>query len=431
MSRCVLTLLMVCLLAPAATRAAEPASWESAARQLQQATVTVRIWGEASPNAAEPAAVTVYTGLCIRNGLILTAAFAGSDTPIRLTLPSGKQADAKVQVIDEYSGLALLKADTTSLVPLTTADSLPTVGTELLTAAAWGLEQPLVSRGIVGGVDRKHPGANYPPLLFCDCVTMPTSTGAGLVDRQGRLTGVIVAAERDADRRGWSYAVPVAHVQRLLRAADAQADGSVVILKRRRPVVGMVLDQEGDAVIVSRVIAGGPAEKAGIKPGDQVVTTDGVAIRSVYQAVLPTMYKQPGDTSAFRIHREGMMHDITVTLGGGVELSHASTELLADLVQPKVRLARDADGAIVTTRGRSATPAVSVLPPLPNDTPPAAPPTPADKIALLEKALSRYQAVIELHQKQLSEEQQQRREQDALLQSLRGEIESLRKSIAP
>jgi serine protease Do len=436
MARHVLPPMIVWAAMAFAALAAEPAvqpfgdSWEPAARKIQQATVTVRIWPAASNDAAKPAIVTVCSGLCVREGRIITAALAGSDTPIRLTLPGGKQADAKVQVIDEYSGLALLNADTASLVPLTMAESIPSVGGELLTAAAWGLEQPLVARGIVGGVDRKYPGSNYPPLMQCDCLTMPTSAGAGFVDRQGRLVGVIVASDRGSERRAWSYAVNASHVQRIVRVAEEQKGDAVVILKRRRPVVGMVLDQLGEAVIVERVTPGGPAEKAGIKPGDQIVATDGVAIRSVYQAVLPTIYKQPGDTTAFRFHREGMVHDVTVTLGGGVELPSVSGDLLADLVQPKVRLARDGEGAIVTSRTAKPAAAVAVLPPLPDDTPRAAGATAADKIALLEKAISRYQAVIELQQKQLADEQNSRQEQDRLLQSLRAEIEMLRKAAA-
>jgi S1-C subfamily serine protease len=405
-------------------------SSQSAACKLQQATVTVRIWDQPKDATEKPAVVTVCSGLCIRDGFIITAAIAGSDSPIRLTLSGGKQADAKICVIDEYSGLALLKADTASLTPLAFSDSTPAVGSELLAAAAWGLEPPLVSRGIVGGIDRKHPSSNYPPLMQCDCITSSTSTGSGLVDRDGKFVGVIVAVDREFGGRGWSYAVPVSHVERILRVADEQKGDAVTIVKRRRPLVGMVLEQNGDAVLVERVTPGGPAEKAGMKPGDEVVATDGVAIRSVYQAVLPTLHKQPGDTTVFRVHREGMWHNFSVTLGGGVEISSAPAELLADLVQPKVRLSRGDDGAIVTNRNRTAGPAVAVLPPLPDDAPPTAAPTAADKIALLERALARYQAVIELQQKQLADEQKHRQEQETQLQSLRAEIESLRKAIA-
>src|SRR5262245_47165349 len=289
---------------------ARPAPWTAAAHKLQQATVTVRIWAADTTGQGASNAVTVCSGVCVHIGQVVTAALPASDTPVRLTLAGGQQAEARVQAIDEYSGLALLKADTTMLKPLDTVESLPTVGNELLSAAGWGLEQPVVSRGIVGGVDRQHPGANYPPLLQCDCLTTATSTGSGLVDRHGRLVGVVVAVDRDAGRHGWTYAVPVSHVQRLLRAVEGRTGYGVVILKRRRPVVGMVLEQNGDAIVAERVTPGGPADKAGIKPGDRVVATDGVAIRSVYQAVLPTLNKQPGDTTTFRVHRDGMAHDV-------------------------------------------------------------------------------------------------------------------------
>jgi hypothetical protein len=67
----------------------------------------------------------------------------------------------------------------------------------------------------------------------------------------------------------------------------------------------------------------------------------------------------------------------------------------------------------------------------PGEQPPLPPaPTPADKIALLEKALARYQAVIELQQRQLSDEARVREEQQAIIQSLRGEIDALRKALA-
>jgi hypothetical protein len=191
----------------------------------------------------------------------------------------------------------------------------------------------------------------------------------------------------------------------------------------------MVLDQEGGAIVVSRVTPGGPAEKAGIRPGDQILMTDGMVIRSVYQAVLPTLYKQPGDATTFRIYREESSRDVSVVLGGGVELASAPADLLADLIQPKVHLSRDDAGAIVANKTSSAAAQVAVVPPLPDDTPPPTPPNAADKIALLEKALSRYQAVIELQQKQLADEKKLRQEHDLLLQSLRAEIEALRKSL--
>jgi septal ring factor EnvC (AmiA/AmiB activator) len=75
---------------------------------------------------------------------------------------------------------------------------------------------------------------------------------------------------------------------------------------------------------------------------------------------------------------------------------------------------------------------VAALPPLPDEAPPpAAVPTAAEKLALLEKAMDRYQAVIEIQQRQIADEQKRRQEQETQLQALRAEVEALRKALPP
>jgi len=53
------------------------------------------------------------------------------------------------------------------------------------------------------------------------------------------------------------------------------------------------------------------------------------------------------------------------------------------------------------------------------------------KIALLERALDRYQAAIEIQRRQIADEQKRRQEQEAMLKALQAEIEMLRKAVAP
>ncbi|HZN35617.1 MAG TPA: hypothetical protein VFB80_17430, partial [Pirellulaceae bacterium] len=107
MRRFLLPLLAVTFLA-AAARGEEPAaaSWETAAQKLQAATATVRIWDAGDKHQTPPASVVVCSGVCVQKGKVVTSAFAGSDSRIRLTLAGGTQADAKLQLIDEHSGLA-------------------------------------------------------------------------------------------------------------------------------------------------------------------------------------------------------------------------------------------------------------------------------------------------------------------------------------
>jgi S1-C subfamily serine protease len=433
------TLLLV-LASPAIGQDAPAEGWESAAKKLQQATLTIRIW-TAKPDAkaeepAAPEAVTVCSGVCVRDGQIVTAAMAGSDSQIRITIAGGKQAEAKLQVIDEFSGLALLKCiaegpdSIKPATPIELAAETPAVGGSVMTASGWGVELPLVSLGIVAGTERSRPGANYPPLIQCDLRTTDTSSGAGVVDRKGKLVGVIVAADSPESRRGWAYAIPVSHVERLLRTADAQKSAGVTIIKRRRPVVGWRLDQEEEAIVVKRVDAGGAAEKAGIKVGNEILAAEGVAIRSVYQASTPTLYKQPGDTITYRLRTEKGVQDVKIVLGGGVEVASAPLDVLSGLIQPKVQIVRE-NGAYVARRPIDNVREVFQPPlTLPEQPVAAAAVTPAEKIALLEKALDRYQSTIEVQRRQLTAEQKARSEQDKVLEAMRIELETLRRQLA-
>lgn len=442
-------------------------SWEKPTQRLQNATVTVRILcqmqkspteknGEkvesANPAAgplAEKAAVEkqkdsdrsstviVCSGLCVARNKFVTAVQVGTDSQIRFTFPGGSQGDARLRVIDEFSGLAILESKGDAATPIELAAAPAAAGSWVMTGSAWGVEKPIVSLGIVGAVDRTLTGGGYPPLLQCDVRTTDTSCGAGVVNSQGKLVGVVIGTDKPEALRGWAYAVPVTHVQRLLRVADGakdtaekEADRSVIVLKRRRPVVGMSLDSEEDGgIIVRRVVPGGPAAKAGIQVGDHVTATDGIRIRSVYQATVPTLHKQPGDTISFTVERTGKPQDIQVTLGGGVELPSLPENQLADVIQPKVQMRRDSKGAYIRSQDDNSE---LVLNPLgeggrlkaSGDNVLA-----AEKIALLEKAMDRYQKVIELQQQQLKESNNSRRQLEESIESLKSDLESLRKQL--
>ena len=138
---------------------------------------------------------------------------------MRVTFPGGEQALAQTLVVDEFSSLVLLELDRKTMPKLELADGLPKVGSALLTGAAAGIENPVVSLGILGGVDRALPGSGLPPLLQCDVRTTESSSGAAVVDAQGRLVGVIAATSVAGDSGGWTYAVPASHIRRLIRAA--------------------------------------------------------------------------------------------------------------------------------------------------------------------------------------------------------------------
>ncbi len=286
------------------------------AKKLAAATVTVR--------ASEPGKtddVTVFSGVSLGDGLVATFSSAPETWRYRLTLPDGTQADGELRVRDLYSGLIVLQIPQKDLPGLTLAGELPDAGSTLYTAAAAGIDKPVLSRGILGAVDRKfsirdETVPELPPLLQCDVRTTLTSPGAAMVDSEGRLVGVIAIHSLKGD--GWTYAVPMQHVKRV---REAYSKGEVKTLRPQRPVLGLSLAGKGEeSVEVEAVTAGGPAEKAGIRKGDQVLAVEGQKVRSVYHVVGEVIKRQPGERMNFTIQQGAEVRTVGLTLARGEPL---------------------------------------------------------------------------------------------------------------
>jgi S1-C subfamily serine protease len=308
--------------------------------------------------------VTVFSGVSLGRGLIVTfhaMPEAEADWPrFRITLRGGDQAEATLCVLDRHSGLILLEIDNDQLPELTLARGAPKLGSAVLTAAAAGVESPAVSAGILGAVERTPTGIDLPPLLQCDLRTTETSSGAAVVDSQGELLGIVAATGQPGSLAGWTYALPARHIERVVAA---KVDGKTIELKRRRPVVGFTLgggEREG-TVLVERVNRSGPAADAGIQAGDLIVETDGVKIRSAYQAIDQILKKQPGDRISFLVQRGNRSLKFDVLLEGGA-LSVAAAPPATDVQVGPQLCARRVDIGEIRIQANNARAEVSVDP---------------------------------------------------------------------
>jgi hypothetical protein len=245
-----------------------------------------------------------------------------------------------------------------------------------------------------------------------------------VVDRHGRLVGIVVGTDREGDRGGWTYAVDVGHVRRLLRAEHS---GKVVILRARRPIVGLVLGAgpEPDQVVVQRVTPGGPAQEAGIKQGDVVLAADGLNIRSVYQAVVPLLKKQAGDTMTFLVEQADGRRTIEVTLRGGVELPGPHFAGNLGLVDPRVEVARVARNRFDLRDRRGGVRNLSVDPQQPGE-----PDEQEPGVRLLQRALDQYTSLIERYRDELQRRDREQAASRELIDSLQAEIAELKRRLS-
>ena len=426
-----ITIVLALLAFGADQASAQNPTFEKTAAKLHAATVTVRVI-PAQPEAAvaqqsaeEPVAavaksVTVCSGASLGDGLVITYAEIGTQDEVRVTIPGGEQATAKLKVLDHISGLTLLEMDKLDIPAITTAKQTPTVGAWVLSGAGWGSEQPVVSFGILAGVNRTMRGSTFPPLLQCDLRTADTSNGAPLVNSAGELIGIVVASGSGEGDRRWTYAVPVKHVERLVRARHPER---MIEIKKVRPVVGMHLDlgDTPNTVIVRRVAEGGPADKAGVQVGDHIVLAEGMNIRSPYQVIGPLLAKQPGEAMNFTMLRGETQQNIEIVLDGGTVLqprpSYNNVVGLqsAGSVGVSRRVFLSADGPpqeeIVIQRN-SAAPMSAVAQEI-------------DELELQHRAITKYLSALQQMQDKLKRQEKELSQRDAQIQALQEQLREL------
>jgi serine protease Do len=215
-------------------------------------------------------------------GTVVTSnhVIAGSDDIIAV-LSDGREFNARITVADKSSDLALLKLDTRGArlpaLPIASSDSLQVGDLVLAIGNPFGVGQTVTS-GIVSALARPAAGvSDYQFFIQTDAAINPGNSGGALVDLQGRLVGINTAIySQSGGSIGVGFAIPSTMVSALLR--NGQTGGAIV-----RPWLGGAyksVDSEiakalGLAAVrgalVTEVVAGSPAARAGLKPGDVIL----------------------------------------------------------------------------------------------------------------------------------------------------------------
>ena len=267
------------------------------------------------------------TGVVIRSdGIILTSPTACGirTTTATVILPGYKRVEAKV--IDRRNDLelALLKIEAKDLPAMEFADSSKARVGQV--AYAFGDvfqsieidDQVAMSFGIVSGlyeVTAALSGSIYTgPVIETSAAVNPNLDGGPLVDAEGKLLGLITLNYHPAKFTG--IAVP-AHILKpeVTRMLKDFADG---VVRKNDGYVGIrVEDSPGltTGVQIINVVAGSPAEKAGLKVGDQIVRIDSDHVTSLDRFEELTQGIRPSTRIRFRVRRDGKEQDVTVTAG--------------------------------------------------------------------------------------------------------------------
>ncbi|WP_018390626.1 DegQ family serine endoprotease [Ancylobacter sp. FA202] len=225
-----------------------------------------------------------------RSGIVVTNnhVIDGADE-IRLSLSDKREFDAEVVLRDPRTDIAILKikdgkADFPSAT-LGSSDDLQVGDIVLAIGNPFGVGQT-VTQGIVSALARTQRGiTDYGFFIQTDAAINPGNSGGALVDGAGRVVGINTAIfSRSGGSQGIGFAIPADMVRVVLQSALA---GSKVV---RRPWLGADLQQmtpdlaEGLDVVrptgalVQNIFPGSPADKAGLRAGDLIVTVAGLEV---------------------------------------------------------------------------------------------------------------------------------------------------------
>jgi putative serine protease PepD len=291
-------------------------------------TVAGKIYAQASP-----AVVSVRTAngsgtgfLVDRDGTLVTNAHVvgNSDRVVVKFGADGRSLDGQVIGSDPSSDLAVVHVEPASLPrnakPLQFADSRQVrVGdTAIAIGNPFGLDRT-ATEGIVSGIGReiKAPnGFSIDEVIQTDAPINPGNSGGPLLDETGRVIGVnsqIATAGGGGGNVGIGFAVPSNTVRVTvprLKNGDRIA----------HPWLGVQTSDPTDPAAppgaeVQDVTQGGPADAAGLQPGDVITEIDGQALTESSDLSRLINGKQPGDHVDLRIDRAGQDIHVGTTLG--------------------------------------------------------------------------------------------------------------------
>jgi serine protease Do len=237
--------------------------------------------------------------------------------------PPGVQHDAKVIGTDQETDLAVIKVDMDRVLPsakMGNSDSMQVGDWVLAVGSPFGLSET-VTAGIVSAKGRDIvPGRQFQTFIQTDAAINPGNSGGPLVNMNGEVIGINTAILSETNAyAGVGFALPsktVVDVYNQLTGPEHKVSrGSIGIMfdAVENPAIARVYGS-GTGVTVSSVVAGSPADQAGLKVGDTITSVDGKKVSKGSELVADIASRKPGAKVNLTFLRNGKSQETSVTI---------------------------------------------------------------------------------------------------------------------
>lgn len=243
---------------------------------------------------------------------------------IEVALNDGRKFPARLIGRDPETDLAVLRVEGGTALPAITFSSPETlhVGDVVLAIGnPFGVGQT-VTMGIVSALGRTRLGiSTFENYIQTDAAINPGNSGGALVDATGNLVGINTAIySRSGGSLGIGFAIPVSLARNVLEqiVSSGEVTRGWVGVEIQEVTHDLALSfgmEHAIGALISGVLRGSPAERAGIRPGDILIELDGRSVLGAREMLEMVAELPPGREAMFRVRRTNRELDVPVEIG--------------------------------------------------------------------------------------------------------------------
>jgi len=242
---------------------------------------------------------------------------------IEVALIDGKKLKARAVGSDPETDIAVLQVEG-GVVPAITfgdADALRVGDVVLAIGNPFGVGQT-VTMGIVSALGRNQLGINtFENFIQTDAAINPGNSGGALIDTAGNLVGINTAIySRSGGSLGIGFAIPASSarqvMEQIIQTGGVTRGWIGVEAREITPEMGESFRLGTTAgVLIEGVLRGGPAERAGLKPGDVLIAIEGKPVKDPNSMLNLVAALVPGKPASVRLRRDNKDVDLQVAVG--------------------------------------------------------------------------------------------------------------------